>query len=144
MAEARRLYEAGGLSECEIARLTGLNRSTMRSRAEREGWRRGESNAERRRLLGALRSRVDEEIAEAEAALGGAQTGDAKAQRVERAARTLASLVRTLRELAKFDEEQAAAARSGEAADDVVTDIDELRRELARRLESLRQKHEGE
>jgi hypothetical protein len=55
-------------------------------------------------------------------------------------ARALAILVKTLRELAAFDE--ATAAKRGKAADDsnddsVPTDLDELRRELARRIDSI-------
>jgi hypothetical protein len=55
-------------------------------------------------------------------------------------ARALAVLVKTLRELVAFD--QATAAKTRKASDDgdddaVPTDLEELRRELARRIEAL-------
>jgi hypothetical protein len=54
-------------------------------------------------------------------------------------ARTLAVVVKTLRELAAFDEANAAKTRETTHDDDdaVPIDLDELRRELARRIEAI-------
>jgi hypothetical protein len=57
----------------------------------------------------------------------------------ERDARVLAILVKTLRELSAFDGGDNGTARpqSKDAHDDFPRDVDELRRELSRRLDSL-------
>jgi hypothetical protein len=53
-------------------------------------------------------------------------------------ARTLATLVKTLRELAAFDEAQKPRKKEAQDDDDPVpTDIDEFRRELARRMQQF-------
>jgi hypothetical protein len=56
----------------------------------------------------------------------------------ERDARVLSVLVKTLRELAAFDEQHGEIkADANEADDDFPRDVDELRRELSRRLENM-------
>jgi hypothetical protein len=57
----------------------------------------------------------------------------------ERDARMLAVLVKTLRELVAIDEERAAAKSQAESYDDdsVPRDIDEFRRELARKIDAV-------
>jgi hypothetical protein len=67
-----------------------------------------------------------------------AEAGKRSADR-ERDSRSLAVLVRTLRELAAMDhkdEGEAAKPKAG-AADDDVRDIDEFRRDLARHMEAI-------
>jgi hypothetical protein len=55
----------------------------------------------------------------------------------ERAARTLASVARTLRELSMVSEEGDEAEAAADDDDDIPRDIDELRRELARRIHAF-------
>lgn len=57
----------------------------------------------------------------------------------ERDARSLAVLVRTLRELSEFEKRRSRPARNAkiEHDDPVPQDVDELRRELARRMQAL-------
>lgn len=137
--EARGLFENTALTVADVARLSGLPVSTLRGRAGREGWRRpGEAAPVR---IDALRARIDREIAVADAQLEAA--GEAGAAGLEKTARILASLVKTLRELWKFDEERARAARA-EPQDDGLEDLDAFRRELARRLDRLRAQHEAQ
>lgn len=140
VAEARRLYEETWLTGAEIGRLSGLAHSTLRGYVQREGWRRPGDGARPVSRIDALRARIDREIAAAEATLGAGRAERPAA--AEKMARTLASMVKTLRELWKFDEERARAARV-EPAHDVVTDYDEFRRELARRLDRLRAQYES-
>jgi hypothetical protein len=63
----------------------------------------------------------------------------------ERDARMLAVLVKTLRELAAFDEAHAAAQPRTEPEDDNpdYRDMDEFRRELARKIEAIIARREG-
>jgi hypothetical protein len=140
LAETRRLYEAAELTLAEIGGRVGLHPATVRRFARRDGWRRPAAAAERRALIGRIRRKVERQIAEAERAIG----ADAAGPDAERAARTLASLVRTLRELARYDEDQARAAAASrgvrEADEDepgAVADLDAFRDALADRLERL-------
>lgn len=55
----------------------------------------------------------------------------------ERDARTLAVLVKTLRELSAIDERAGPSAPAGGEAHDDFADMDEFRRALARRMESI-------
>lgn len=141
VAEAGRLYETTDLTGREIAGRLGLSESSLCRMARNHGWRRPEPD-KRKKLVQSLRRKVDREIAAAERAVEA--DGDAGAS-----ARTLAILVRTLRELAKYDEDQARAAGAaqgrddgrgggGEDRNDVLTDPDALRDALAERLERLR------
>lgn len=141
VAEARRLYEGTALTCADVARLSGLTIGALRYHADRGAWRRGGAQKQAPIRIDALRERIDREIAAAEAQLDHA--GEASSVAFEKTARTLASLVKTLRELWKFDEERARAARA-EPEDDGVADLDEFRRELARRLDRLRAQFEAE
>jgi hypothetical protein len=55
----------------------------------------------------------------------------------ERDARALAVLVKTLRELAAFDAARGAAQSTEPADDDAPRDMDEFRRELARKIDAI-------
>jgi hypothetical protein len=146
VAEARRLYEGTDLSEPRIAAIAGLSRPTLRRFAAIENWSRPEGpdrSSRRQDVVASLRERIESEIVAAEAALGGPATK--KTDGVERISRSLASLVRTLRELAKYDEERAARAgrergdaSQGEGADGDLADLDAFREALAERLERMR------
>ncbi|WP_155904992.1 HTH domain-containing protein [Methylopila sp. M107] len=146
LAEARRLFETTQLSGERIATETGVSRTSIRRYAEAQGWIRPPAAPDRVTLVASLRGRVEKEIGAAEAAIGGA--GEERDARVEKMARSLASLVRTLRELAKYDEEQgrrgrdADPARGPGAGEDrdgqSVADLDAFRAELADRIARLR------
>lgn len=141
VAEAKRLYEGSTLSAAAIAQQVGIGRATVQRHAKLGGWTRADAAEERRRLVGSIRQKAEREIVAASRALkAGGDPGPA--------ARTLASLVRTLRELAKYDEEQArSSGRSGSAEDgdfnDFVADPDAFREALADRLEQLRDEREA-
>ena len=145
IAEVRRLIETTTLTQMEIGRRLGLHNSSISRMVRREGWRRPADAAARQDLVGSIRERVAAEIAEVERVLTDAS---ASAPSAAERARTLASLVRTLRELARYDEDQlrAAGRQAGGngSEDEAVADLDQLREELARRLEGLRQNREEE
>lgn len=145
IAEVRRLVETTTLTQAEIGRRLGLHDTSVSRMVRREGWHRPSDATARRELVGSIREKVDAEIAEVERILDDAS---AAAPSAAERARTLASLVRTLRELARYDEDQLRAAGRQAGAngseDEAVADLDQLREELARRLESLRQNREDE
>lgn len=140
VAAIRRLYEAGEISQVEIGRRAGVSTRTIRKLARREDWRRPADVATRRALVASLRAKVDRQMRAADRALAEA-SGEPPAE-TERMARTLANLVKTMRELLKFDEEQRRAAGGAGASerddDDALADPDALRAALAERLERLR------
>ncbi|GLK81456.1 hypothetical protein [Methylopila turkensis] len=134
IAEARRLFETTELKQVEICKRVGLAPPSLSRMIRREGWMRPHALARRRETVRGVRAKVDEALERVEPWLAG---GGAELAEAERAAKTLASLVRTLRELARYDAEQ--ATRDGGAADDdAPADLDALRDELARRLARLR------
>jgi hypothetical protein len=87
-------------------------------------------------LVRTLWRAAEQQVAEIEQHLAGA--GKRSADR-ERDSRSLAVLVRTLRELAAMDHKDGGGAAKLEAgaADDDVRDIDEFRRDLARHMEAI-------
>jgi hypothetical protein len=97
------------------------------------------ANVARRATAAALVKRVshaiERELAQIEALIGATEGSTAAPSETERRARTLASLTRTLKEIARLR----AAAKKPKQADDgfVPRDIDEYRRDLARRLDRL-------
>jgi hypothetical protein len=90
--------------------------------------------ADRLGLVKKLRTAVEREIAIAEKRL----KQNAGGAGIERAARTLASLVRTLRELRALE-----AEAEPDEAEEVPRDADELRRALAERLDRLGREGDG-
>lgn len=134
LVAARRLYETTTLTQVEIARRLNMPAPSLCRMAKRDSWVRPQETERRRRLLADVRAKVDGEMAATER-LFGAQ--DLAGEEAARAARTLTSLVRALRELQKFDDEQGRAGRR-EDADDACPDIDEFRRDIARRLARMR------
>ena len=133
-AEARRLYEATDLSQTEIARRIGASRATIARLAKRDGWTR--RSADRARAVSRIRAEVDKQINAVEAVLAGPGAGAADEAATH--ARTLASLVRSLRELQKYEAGQAVDAAEDDDADGAPADLDALRDALADRLARLR------
>lgn len=163
-AEARRLYEETDTPAREIAALVGA--ATMRTlyrAAWQRGWRRhgwprrpdaavaaaavarGAPATGRQELVRKLERTVAREIAAIDARLrkyAGDGQRDTQGIDHERHAKALATLARTLRELAAVDRadmpERADEAGHGEGDDDdFPRDADALRETLARRLEQL-------
>lgn len=135
-AEARRLYETSQITQVEICRRLGLSETSLCRKARREGWTRPFDAERRRTLIRGLRRSIDAEVARAEALFASGEDA-AAGEAAGKAARTLSSLVRSLRDLAKFDEESAGGAGEPDA-DEPVRDADEFRAALAERLERLR------
>jgi hypothetical protein len=147
-SRARGLYESGGAPIQAVADLLGIHRRTLQKRASALGWRRSlatpngnqtqlEENVPvgRRAMVARIRRTVEREISTVEDSLARIDElvprGDA-----EKAARTLASLVKTLIELQRL--EAGAGADTAKDPDEDGIDIDEFRRDLARRLDALR------
>lgn len=159
--EARRLYEHTRVPNQHIADLLGISRSTLNVRVGHWGWKRrkdrlaaepgpgpgpaesasaapaAEGPMSRRLLIARLVARMESEIAAVErlVARAGLNANRSGAD-AERAARTLAVLVRSLRELAAIarDEDEDAGDAS---ANDMFRDADAYRRELAEALERV-------
>jgi hypothetical protein len=167
IAEGRRLYERTLTPTHDIASMMGISRSTFNNRLNDWGWtRRGVNSpavdiaravrgAGRRRrgyaggrctdrcgapaqrlalaarIQGVVESQMDA-IDRVLQALGPSEQGEA-----ERTARTLASLARTLREIAALTQPDEGAPPDDTDDDPIPRDIDEFRNELARRIHGL-------
>jgi hypothetical protein len=148
IGRARGLYESGEATVQAVADLLGIHRRTLQKRACSLGWQRSTraSRADdpapqenvpvgRRAMVARIRRTVEREISTVENSLARMDElvprGDA-----EKAARTLASLVKTLIELQRL--EAGAPADTTKDLDEDGIDIDEFRRDLARRLDALR------
>lgn len=78
---------------------------------------------------------IERELTRIDVILEGVTTDQGQHAEAERRARTLASLARTLREVTSLRNEQGKQKPADD--DDIPRDIEQLRRELARRLEGL-------
>jgi hypothetical protein len=108
-------------------------------RAPRRGSK--DSADSRRQLVAKLWGAAERQVDEIEQRLKG--VGQESSER-ERDARALAVLVKTLRELVAFDEAHpAAATRTKPVDDDESRDMDEFRRELARKMDAIISRREG-
>jgi transposase-like protein len=161
VARVRELYSAGELTIAEICRVCGVTEYTLYywvNGGPRSGPRHLEPlphriakiprSGHRRRLRGDRASLVKRMWRAAEAQvrdieerlLRDAQPADER----ERDARVLAVLGKTMRDLGAFDQTQADAAPRKDASrdddDPIPRDVDELRRELARKVEILRRR----
>jgi hypothetical protein len=161
IAQARQLYEGTSVPVRDIATLCGLGVSTFLRRTREWGWtprnrrladfdaaaKAGLDLAEiaeaaapalavvrHATLVERVRSAVEREIAAIEAVLLRVESAKLRSADAERAARTLASLVKTLREVAAMERED--ETESGRP--DAFSDIETFRRELADRLDRIR------
>ncbi|MDQ0347208.1 hypothetical protein [Ancylobacter vacuolatus] len=149
--EARRLYELTRVPVQQVADMLGISKSTLNTRIKLWGWTRRigripraadegaapDVPASRGELIARLVRRIEAEIAAIErrvllAGLGPAQQPEASHADGERAARTLAILVRALRELAALEKQEPDGSD-----DDASRDADTFRRELGRTLERM-------
>jgi hypothetical protein len=164
IARARHLYECTSVPVHDIARMLGIGTTTFMKRVKEWGWvkrnRRlaeldaaGAANVplneihemaeapmavlQRTALIERVRAAVEREIVAIEQVLASVEGVRLRSQDAHRAARTLATLVRTLREVSRLEE--TAGDKPGEEREDQFRDLDEFRRELSARLDRLRQ-----
>ncbi|MCJ8143852.1 hypothetical protein MKI84_13085 [Ancylobacter sp. A5.8] len=137
---ARRLYEDSRVPLKDVAAQLGLSPRSLHRRAQKWGWARhaGGIRAQplpRRTLIARLVTRIEAEIAAVErlVARAGLEAEGGVAADTERAARTLAVLVRSLRELAALER-----GEENEIDDEEMPrDAEAYRRELAATLERV-------
>lgn len=127
-------YEAGELSLGEIAGRHGVKDHHIRYRREREGWRvRLGRRTEPGALVGRMLGLLDRQIRELERRMkdhGTMETGPG----AEKDVALLSNMARTLEKLLELD----AAGRAGRKGR-LVPPIEDLREQLAKRLEALRE-----
>ena len=139
LGEARDLYERTDVALAEIGRRTGLHPSFLYRAARREGWRRPVSKRPMELLAARLVRRIEKEIAAVEISLVHTRGPEGKAE-ARRSAELLASLMKTLREMRRFDREAKAAKAAEPAAQRGPWnegDVDAMRDALSERLERL-------
>lgn len=162
IAHAQHLYEGTSVPVADIAKMLGIGLTTLMKRVKLWGWkprnrrladldaaakakvpvediRRAAASAsatvEKATLLGRVRAVVESEIVAIESVLRRVESAQLRSTDAERAARTLATLVRTLRELAVL--EKPAPTDNGEGSEGEFRDIEQFRRSLAQRLDRL-------
>lgn len=164
IAEGRRLYEQTLVPVREIAALCGVSPTTLQDRIVAWGWqrrrydtrsvdlaiaRRGPAKPDaaqgaapsalppalpqdRAAVAARVQAVVERELTAVERVLE--VLGPSDRDEAERTARTLASLARTLREVALINQTEEAVAPDDADDDPVPRDIDEFRRQLAQRI----------
>jgi hypothetical protein len=166
IAKARHLYEDTGVPVADIAKMLGIGQTTLLKRAKLWGWtprnrRLAELDAaakanlplEKIRAAAAparkkltqlalfkrVRSAVESEIVAIENVLRRVEAVHLRSTDAERAARTLATLVRTLKELAALEQpaDKPTGEESQSEASDDFRDLEQFRRSLAERLDGL-------
>lgn len=138
LEEARQLYEDNGVSLDEVAERVGISRRSLGRRAKNFGWSRPADGLplgplSRSELIGRLIARVEVEIAAVERLVAKAGLEPQAGPEGERAARTLAVLVRSLRELVALER----GALEPTDDEEPPRDPDAYRRELAATLERV-------
>lgn len=167
VAEGRRLYEQTMVPVREIAALFGVSPTTLQDRIVAWGWQRRRYDTrsvdlviarhaaakpgapegaapsalppalpqERAAVAARVQATVERELTAVGRVLD--VLGPSDRDEAERTARTLASLARTLREVALINRTEEAAAPDDIDDDPVPRDIDEFRRELTRRIRNF-------
>jgi hypothetical protein len=164
IAEVRKLYEGTNIPVRDLASICGLGVTTFLKRVKLWGWKPRNYRmrdydaaaqphldairevaapalaiAENETLIDRVRAAVEREIVAIEAVLTRVEGARLRSADAERAARTLATLVKTLREVAALQRDEKPEQTSGEAEQDEFRDLEEFRAELAERLDRLRQ-----
>lgn len=145
MREARRLFETTLLARADIERVAGLETGSLGRLIKNGNWRRppAAGRSARDALAARLWNAASRQVAQIEARLD-AVADDADPAERERDAKLMSIVVKTLHDLVRLDEaEQREAAATdrqmSEAANEGGADeVDDLRRELARRIDRLR------
>ena len=150
-AEAKRLYENTLTPMADIAAMMGVCRSTLDNRVREWKWKKRAASGTAVDIARAVRGNVaatmtqaaklpvseEKRLALAERIQGVVERlGAADDAEAERTARTLASLSRTMREIAALITPDTPPPNETDN-DPVPLDIDELREELARRLHAI-------
>lgn len=163
IANARQLYEATSMPVADIAKSLGIGLTTLMKRRKVWGWTPRNRRladldaaakaeipveqiretaapalkvAEKLTLLDRVRAAVESELKAIEAVLDRVEAAQLRSTDAERAARTLATLVRTLKDMALLEKPE--TPQSGEESEEQFRDIEEFRRRLAERLDRLR------
>ncbi len=149
-AAIRRDYEAGAMPVAAVCAAHAISSPALYRLAARQGWKKRAPAKPRRRrakpcrtkprrgtraqLIRRLTRAAMKQVADAEKRLteGGASA-------IAEEAKTLAVLVKTLKDLDGLDTARSPArAQATDAGDGDIRDLDEFRRDLARRIEALR------
>lgn len=168
IAEVRPLYEGTNIPVDDLAAICGLGVTTFLKRVKLWGWKQRKLRmcdydkaaeaevsairevsapltklAENETLIERVRAAVEREIVSIEAVLTRVESAQLRSNDAERAARTLATLVKTLREIAALQrDEKPDPEKSGDA--DEFRDLEDFRAELAQRLDRLRRSRSAE
>lgn len=168
IAEVRKLYEGTDVPVRDLASLCGLGVTTFLRRVDLWGWKRRKLRmkdydaaaqvevesireaaapalriAENETLIGRVRAAVEREIVAIEAVLARVEGARLRSTDAERAARTLATLVKTLREVAALQRDENTEAEGDDGSEDEFRDLEEFRSELAERLDRLRRSRDA-
>lgn len=166
IAHARHLYENTAMPVADIAKVLDIGQTTLYKRKPGWGWRprnlrlaelndAAKANVpieeirelaapaakivEKISLLDRVRSAVENEIIKIDDVLQRVESVHLRSSDAERAARTLATLVRTLKELTALEKPDAKTGGEGQPeSSDEFRDLDEFRSKLAERLDRLR------
>jgi hypothetical protein len=162
ISRSRILYETTEMPMEDIARMLGISKRTLNERVKLWKWTPRQSRfhgldaaashqvaeivalatpdmaiLENETLIDRVRSAVEREIVAIEAVLTRVEGARLRSSDAERAARTLATLVKTLREVAALQRDEKPETTSGDGEDEF-RDLEEFRAELAERLDRLR------
>lgn len=168
IAEVRKLYEGTDVPVRDLASICGLGVTTFLKRVRLWGWKRRKVRmedydkaakaevqsirevaasmvafAQNESLIDRVRSAVEREIVAIEAVLARVEGARLRSTDAERAARTLATLVKTLREVAALQRDEKPESEAG-AEEDEFRDLEEFRAELAERLDRIRRSRDAE
>ncbi len=165
ISRARALYEGTEIPVRDIAKMLGIGLTTLHRKINHWGWvprnarLRGLDAAakadipleqiaalasphvvpvEKETLIDRVRAAVEREIVAIDAVLARVEGARLRSTDAERAARTLATLVKTLREVAALQRDEKPEPESGEGNQNEFRDLEEFRAELAERLDRLR------
>lgn len=171
IAQARQLYEGTSVPVYDIASLLGIGLTTLHRKMKLWGWKPRSARlreiaaaaeadisldtireiaapalhvAENETLIDRVRAAVEREIVAIEAVLTRVEGARLRSTDAERAARTLATLVKTLREVAALQRDENSEAEGDDASEDEFRDLEEFRSELAERLDRLRRSRDAE
>jgi len=168
IAQVRKLYEGTNVPVRDLASICGLGVTTFLKRVKLWGWKprnyrmrdydaaaQGDIDAirevatpaiamaENETLIDRVRAAVEREVVAIEAVLTRVEGARLRSTDAERAARTLATLVKTLREVAALQRDEKPESENGAEADEF-RDLEEFRAELAERLDRLRRSRDAE
>lgn len=165
IAQAKELYEGTSVPVRDIATMLGIGQSTFLRRTRDWGWKprnarladydaaaKADFNLDmiseavapelaivkQATLVERVRAAVEREIVAIETVLHRVEDARLRSQDAERAARTLATLVKVLREVNALEDKGGGMNGGEPARDDDIRDLEEFRQELARRLDTIR------